>query len=197
MKLLLHACCAPCSIKSVELLNAEGIQVLLFWYNPNIHPFTEYNARLDSLRLFAKENRIGLVEECNTERHGGTQRTQRYKSGEEESSVSSVPLCNLRDRCAVCYRIRLKRAAEVAAENGCDAFSTTLFISPYQNHELIRQIGEEEAGLAASGATRRLEFFYRDFRPVFRESQSAARLAGYYMQKYCGCIYSEQERRRR
>jgi len=91
-------------------------------------------------------------------------------------------------RCAYCYRLRLEKAASYAAENAFDAFSTTLLISPYQKHELIKQTGGELA--AAYG----IEFLYRDFRPLFREGQKQARAAGYYMQKYCGCIYSEEER---
>ena len=91
-------------------------------------------------------------------------------------------------RCAFCYGLRLEKTAALAAENGCDAFSATLLISPYQNHELLRQAGES---LADSYG---LSFLYRDFRPRFREGQNQARKAGYYMQKYCGCIYSEEER---
>jgi predicted adenine nucleotide alpha hydrolase (AANH) superfamily ATPase len=84
--------------------------------------------------------------------------------------------------------MRLERTAQKAAETGYDAFSTTLLISPYQAHELIRQYGQEIA------AKYSLSFVYRDFRPHFREGQNKARAAGYYMQKYCGCIYSEEER---
>ena len=175
MKLLLHACCAPCSIKCVETLTAEGIQPDLFWFNPNIHPYTEYRSRLDSFRAFAEEKKlIFLIEDDYGLR----------------SFVSAVEtkLASDADRCAFCYRLRLEKTARVAAERGCGAFSTTLLISPYQNHELIKQIGGEMA------STYGIEFLYRDFRPRFREWQNKARAAGYYMQKYCGCIYSEEER---
>ncbi|MDR0473468.1 MAG: epoxyqueuosine reductase QueH, partial [Treponema sp.] len=91
-------------------------------------------------------------------------------------------------RCAFCYRLRHEKAAALASERSYDAFSTTLLISPYQNHELIREIGEELAGRYG------LSFFYRDFRPRFRAGKAQAREARYYMQKYCGCIYSEEER---
>ena len=91
-------------------------------------------------------------------------------------------------RCAFCYRLRLEKTAAVAAEKGYDAFSVSLLISPYQDHELLRETGE---GLSARYG---LAFFYRDFRPRFRQGQNQAREAGYYMQKYCGCIYSEEER---
>ena len=175
MKLLLHACCAPCSVQCVAALAEEGIRPELYWYNPNIHPFTEYRSRLDSLRSFAEARELALVVEDD---YG----LRSFIKGVEEGD--SHP------RCAFCYRLRLEKTAALAAEKGCDAFSTTLLISPHQNHELIREIGE-------SLATRYgVSFLYRDFRPHFRQGQNQAREAGYYMQKYCGCIYSEEERYR-
>jgi len=92
------------------------------------------------------------------------------------------------DRCAYCYESRLQATAEQAAERGYRRFSTTLLISPYQKHEQIRQTGERIA------AERGLEFVYLDLRPGFRAGQQKARERGLYMQKYCGCIYSEKER---
>jgi predicted adenine nucleotide alpha hydrolase (AANH) superfamily ATPase len=95
---------------------------------------------------------------------------------------------DLEGRCLFCYRLRLEGAARRAAENAYDAFSTTLLTSPYQKHDLIHQIGEECASLYG------VDFFFRDFRPWFREAQKIAREKGRYMQKYCGCIFSEEER---
>jgi predicted adenine nucleotide alpha hydrolase (AANH) superfamily ATPase len=91
-------------------------------------------------------------------------------------------------RCAFCYRLRLEKAAETAAEKGYGAFSTTLLISPYQNHGLLKETGAELAGRYG------IEFLYRDFRPRFRPGQAEARKQGAYMQKYCGCVFSEEER---
>ena len=90
-------------------------------------------------------------------------------------------------RCLKCYAIRLEKTALAAAQDGYNAFSTTLLVSPYQDHDAIRRIGLEAA------AKHGVEFFYRDFRPFFREGQTKARAAGFYMQKYCGCIFSEEE----
>ena len=95
------------------------------------------------------------------------------------------------ERCEVCYRLRMEEAARTAAEQGLSSFTTTLLISPYQNHELIAAVAEKAA--AAHGVT----FLYRDFRPYFREGQQIARDSDFYMQKYCGCIFSEEERYRR
>jgi predicted adenine nucleotide alpha hydrolase (AANH) superfamily ATPase len=91
-------------------------------------------------------------------------------------------------RCGYCYRTRLEKTAAHAAQYGFDSFSTSLLVSPYQNHGLIRRAGEELA------ARYGVSFLYRDFRPRFREGQAKARALGLYMQKYCGCIFSEEER---
>ena len=178
MKLLLHTCCAPCSIQCVEVLSAEDKTPDLYWYNPNIHPYTEYRSRMDSLKEFAKGKNLPLIIE---DEYG---LRLFIKTVENENSAGLAGAT----RCAFCYRLRLGKAACMAAEKGYDAFSTTLLISPYQDHDLLRQIGEEEAGNCG------VKFFYWDFRPHFREGRQQAREAGYYMQKYCGCIYSEEER---
>ena len=177
MRLLLHVCCAPCSIQCVEALFAENIQPHLFWYNPNINPYTEYRSRGHSLWGFAEEKKLPLT----IEDEYGLRAFIRGTFSLEESPGE-------KKRCGFCYRLRLGKTARIASERNFDAFSTTLLISPYQNHELIREIGEDMAALYG------LDFLYRDFRPRFREGRNQARKAGYYMQKYCGCIYSEEER---
>lgn len=77
---------------------------------------------------------------------------------------------------------------KICKENGYDAFTTTLLVSPYQNHEAIIEVANELAEKYG------IEFVYRDFRVGFREGQAKARELGLYMQKYCGCIFSEQDR---
>ena len=91
-------------------------------------------------------------------------------------------------RCRYCYACRLDRTARYAAENGFESFTTTLLISPYQDHDLIRSLGEQ------MGKKYGVAFLYRDFRPGFRDGQAKARALGFYMQKYCGCIFSEEDR---
>ena len=177
MKLLLHTCCAPCSIQCVEALLTEDLQPHLYWYNPNIHPYTEYSSRRYSLWSFAGENKLPL----SIEDEYGLRSFIRNTFSLEESPGD-------KKRCGYCYKLRLGRTARFASERGFDVFSTTLLISPYQNHGLVREIGEDMAELYG------LQFLYRDFRPRFRDGQNQARKAGYYMQKYCGCIYSEEER---
>lgn len=92
------------------------------------------------------------------------------------------------ERCGICYRLRLEECGRRAAAGGYDAFSTSLLISPYQDHDRIRETGKEIARIYGP------DFLYRDFRPYFRKGQSLARQRGYYAQKYCGCIFSEEER---
>ena len=94
-------------------------------------------------------------------------------------------------RCVKCYEMRLFEAARQAKDGGFDSFTSSLFISPYQNHELMRQVAERAA------AEYGVDFLYRDFRPYFRAGQERARELGMYIQKYCGCIFSEEERYRK
>lgn len=175
MKLLLHTCCAPCSIKCIETLRTEGIEPVLFWYNPNIHPFTEYKMRRETLVNYAKTIHADLI--------------LQDEYGLETFIKSIYP--NFGERCETCYRLRAEETARNAAEHGFDGFCTSLLISPYQNHQLLIETAEKAA--KKYGTT----FIYRDFRPYFREGQAVARSMGLYMQKYCGCIFSEEERYRK
>jgi predicted adenine nucleotide alpha hydrolase (AANH) superfamily ATPase len=163
-----------CTAQLIE----EGIKPVLFWYNPNIHPYTEYRSRRDTLKQYAGEERLGLVmEDCY-----GVRMFIAGLYAEPLNPADTAP------RCAFCYRLRLEACAVRAAAEGYAAFGTTLLISPYQNHELIKRTGE------ALAEKHRVEFLYRDFRPRFRRGQEEARSRQFYMQKYCGCIFSEEER---
>lgn len=172
MKLLLHTCCAPCSVACVRQLREENIEPVSFWYNPNIHPFTEYRARRNCLREYAKSISLELVEE---DEYG------------LEKFVKAV-VGDISNRCGYCYGLRLGQAAKYAADHGFDAFCTTLTVSPYQNTPLIFETGEKLA--RAFG----VKFSPYDFSPRYREGQEEARAIGLYMQKYCGCIFSEEDR---
>ena len=170
MKLLLHTCCAPCSVYCIKTLRKEGIEPTVYWFNPNIHPYIEYKTRRDTLKEYTKSIGVQAIFEENY--------------GLREFCKNVVD--DLENRCVkYCYRVRLEQTAKYAKENGYDTFSTTLLISPYQNHEALKQIGEEMAQKYG------LTFLYRDFRPGFREGQNEARELGLYMQKYCGCVFSE------
>lgn len=172
MKLLLHMCCAPCSVMCVEKLREENIDITGFWYNPNIHPYMEYKSRRDSLEEYS--NNIGLE--------------VIYKDEYGLRKFTKNVINNIDNRCSYCYLTRLDEVAKYAKENGFDAFCTTLLISPYQKHDRIKEVA------LALSKKYGIEFYYYDFRPYFREGQIKAREMGSYMQKYCGCVFSEEER---
>ena len=169
----MHTCCAPCSVYCIDSLRSEGIEPIVYWYNPNIHPYTEYKQRRDTLKEYTKSINIEAIFEEN------------YGLREFTKNV----IGDLENRCVnYCYPIRLEKTAKYAKENGYDAFTTTLLVSPYQNHEELNKIGEDLAKKYG------VEFLYRDFRIGFREGQKKARELGLYMQKYCGCVFSEEDR---
>ncbi len=172
MKTLLHICCAPCASRCIESLRQEGFDVTGYWYNPNIHPFTEYRARRNCLRQYAEEIGLPLIEQ------------DEYALRPFVREVAE----DIENRCVKCYEMRLFAAAKTAKEQGFDSFTSSLFISPYQNHELMKSVAERAA--EAYGVA----FLYRDFRELFRPGQEFAREHGFYMQKYCGCVFSEEER---
>ena len=173
MKLLMHTCCAPCSVYCIKTLREEGIEPTLFWFNPNIHPYMEYKARRDTLIEYSKQINAELI--------------IKEDYGLKEFCKNVVN--DLENRCAnYCYIVRLEETVKYAKQNGFDAFTSTLFVSPYQKHEELKRICEELAEKYD------IEFVYRDFRIGFREGQSEARELGLYMQKYCGCVFSEEDR---
>ena len=172
MKTLLHICCAPCANQCIEQLRGENIEVTGFWYNPNIHPITEYRSRRNCLREYAAQIDLPLIEKND------------YALRPFVREVAA----DITNRCVKCYEMRLFETAKAAKEGGFDSFTSSLFISPYQNHQLMMEVASraaEEYGVA---------FLYRDFRPVFKAGQEKARELGFYMQKYCGCVFSEEER---
>ena len=174
MKLLLHCCCGPCSVAVIRALLMEGLDEGLscYFYNSNIHPYTEHQARLTAWRELMAHYKLPAYEETG------------YPLEEWLGAVAGNP----KERCEYCYLSRLTQTAAKASELGCEAFSTTLLISLYQQHQRLRELGEEIA------LRQGLTFFYRDWRPHFKAGQAAAREMGLYRQKYCGCIYSEKER---
>lgn len=172
MKMLLHVCCAPCSIQCIKVFRNEGIEPVAFWFNPNVHPITENRSRKLALVDYARSIGMELIAQ---DEYG------------LRSFIKGV-FFDLDNRCEFCYNVRLDAVANYAKQNGFSGFSTTLLISPYQKHETIRCAAEHAAERYG------IEFVYRDFRPYFRIGQQQAGELGLYMQKYCGCIFSEEER---
>ncbi|MCI7125022.1 MAG: epoxyqueuosine reductase QueH [Agathobaculum sp.] len=175
MKTLLHVCCAPCSIVCIDTLRQEGIEPVGYWYNPNIHPMKEYKMRKNTMVEYAKS--IGMKLEVNNE------------YGLRLFIEGVYP--DFDRRCGFCYALRFDETARYAAEHGYDCFTSTLFVSPYQNQGLMRETAERAA------AKYGVQYLHRDFSPRFHEGQDKARELGLYMQNYCGCVFSEEDRYRK
>jgi len=172
MKLLLHICCAPCSLYPYKELKIFS-SIVGFFYNPNIHPFVEYNQRKSTLEEHSRKNDFKILfHKYDIENFF------RKVSGNEQHP----------ERCKICWRMRLEETANFAKMKGFDSFTTTLLISPYQDQEHIKSIGQDIAKKID------IDFFYKDFRNGFRVAQEDAKKIGLYRQKYCGCIFSERER---
>lgn len=172
-KILLHTCCAPCSASTITLLS--GYEIVGFWYNPNIYPAKEYLSRYDAWQKYMKF--LGL-------------RTLEKKASwlEDETAYENVWLdeavkCES-GRCYYCYKKRLEQAALTAKENGISNFSTTLLASPYQKHEIIKQLA------AKTAESNGLNFVYADPRKIFYDGINKVKKMGLYSQRYCGCKLS-------
>ncbi|MGQ9636537.1 MAG: epoxyqueuosine reductase QueH [Thermodesulfobacteriota bacterium] len=172
MRILLHICCANCAIYPVEVLKGRGEKVVGFFFNPNIHPYQEYQKRLEALRRYAEQTGLEMIYR------------DEYLLEEFLRNVSPNP----EKRCSYCYFLRLQATARTAKEKGFDLFSTTLLQSYHQDHLLIQETGNRVA--QSSGVS----FHYEDFRPGWRRGVEVSKAMGLYRQQYCGCIYSEKER---
>jgi epoxyqueuosine reductase len=171
-KVLLHICCAPCTVFTLKSLRGEGHDVAGYFYNPNIHPFSEFEKRRTTLEEYARIALLSLIVD-------GSYDLKEFLAGALRLG---------KDRCLFCYRMRLKRAFQKAAEVNAAAVTTTLLYSKHQRHEEIRKIGEELAG------TYGIPFLYRDFRVGWKEGIEESKRVNMYRQQYCGCIFSEYER---
>lgn len=172
MKLLMHSCCGPCSIHPLEVLKADGYEVSACYINPNIHPFKEFEARLASLEKVLAYFEVELLA---TSTYG----LKNFIAGLEN---------DFQNRCEYCYKVRLNEVARIAASAGYEIFTTSLLVSPYQDHQAVIAAGQE------AGDKFGVEFLAKDFRPGFTQAMEKARQMELYMQKYCGCIFSEEER---
>lgn len=143
------------------------------FFNPNIHPLAEYKKRLDVAQSYAESQKMRLsVGKYNAENFFDF-----IKSREEKP-----------ERCNLCWQMRLKDTAHFARQNNVEYFTTTLLVSPYQDQNSLKNIGQKVEGQTG------IKFLYEDFRPGFRESHNQAKKSGMYCQKYCGCSYSQAKR---
>ena len=176
LKLLLHMCCGPCAAwPLMKLKQTDGIELAAVFYNPNIHPRDEFEKRKAGAIAVTDLQSVVLsvYDDCEQSVWENFETARRLDSSADDLS-----------RCRMCYDRRLDFVAKKAKEEGFDAFSTTLLISPYQQHDMIKELGEFYQSKYG------VKFYYEDFRLFFREGQRMAREMGIYRQKYCGCIVS-------
>ena len=175
-RLLLHACCGPCATVVAEHFRDLGYEVTGWFFNPNLHPRDEWARREATFEQASRAIALPVLPPgprmCECEfllrlaSRGGA-------------------------RCHACYQLRLRETARSAAAAGLEAFSTTLLISPYQQIDAVREIGDtvgREYGVA---------FAFADLVGRYGESCERSRSLGLYRQNYCGCQFSELERRER
>jgi len=175
LKVLLHTCCAPCTTTVYQDLKKAGLDVTGFFYNPNIHPYKEYERRLLTMKLYAALANLKMmyVDLYDIENFFGII----FKKGDK--------------KCLYCYILRLHKAAAYAKKKKFDCFTTTLLVSPYQNHGFVKEAGKIVAKKFG------IEFLYKDFRKTYPEGRTISRKMNLYLQKYCGCIYSDRDRFRK
>lgn len=180
-KLLLHACCAPCSSYVLEYLS-NYFDITIYYYNPNIYPENEYMRRMNELKEFIKvfdlKHTINFIEEKYDPKNY-------YKNikGLENLGEKSI-------RCFNCYKFRLDKSASFAKTNNFDYFTTTLSISPYKNSQWINEIGKELE------MKYNIKYLYADFKKKngYKRSIELSKIYNLYRQDYCGCVYSMQGR---
>lgn len=173
MKLLLHTCCGPCFLGAWGDLQSSDLEITNYFYNPNIQPGEEYVKRRQNLARAIAGKTAGILEET-------------YDPGEHSSAISKN--LSFPERCKQCYRLRLEKTAQRAKNEGYQYFSTTLLVSPYQNHDFLKKLGEELA------QKYQVNFYYKDLRSYFRSGQTTAKNEGIYRQKYCGCLLSRENK---
>jgi predicted adenine nucleotide alpha hydrolase (AANH) superfamily ATPase len=172
MKLLMHMCCSNCSILPLQTFLLKDIGIKGLWFNPNIHPFTEYSKRLGSLMKLQKIWGLDIE----------------YLDDYPLDDFLSAVVRQEANRCSVCYSLRLEKTAAVAKEMGLDGFTTSLLASPYQKFDMIIAIGQK------IGKRESVPFFFEDLRQGWKSSKALSIELELYRQRYCGCIYSEMER---
>jgi hypothetical protein len=189
LRLLLHTCCAPCLSGSRPALEEEGFEPTAFFYNPNIHPYSEWEKRLQTLERYLYLRPMEAMIERDYPLWGFMRELSATVCPDATLALGGMMTPEERKkRCAFCYRKRMEATVMTASEKGFEAFSTTLLLSVHQDHELLRDVCRavsEEGGI---------EFIYSDLRKHWNDSKRESSELRLYRQNYCGCIFSEHER---
>ncbi len=180
MNVLLHICCGPCAIMPIRRLLDEGHTVTGYFYNPNIHPLTEYLRRREGAEQVAARYGIAMRWAVAPEDYN-TLAWLRMVSAQQDK------------RCPLCWGQRLERVFAEAKAGGFDAFTSSLLYSRYQQHDYIAQKAADLAGNNAATTPSPI-FLYKDFRPDWQEGINISKEWNIYRQQYCGCLFSENER---
>lgn len=172
---LLHICCAPCATSVIETLKADDYEVIGYFYNPNIHPESEYQIRLKEFEKLASNNLLSeiIVDIYNPDIWFN-----------QTEGMENVPEGG--DRCKICYALRLEQAAKMALKKGYSSFATTLTVSPHKPAGIINIVGQ------GVGERYGIKFLSYDFKKKdgFKKSIELSKKYNFYRQLYCGCIYS-------
>jgi len=182
--LLLHSCCAPCSSYVLEYLS-QYFRITVLYYNPNISPEAEYRAREEEQRRLISELPV---------KHPVTFLAGDYVPETFYGAVKGLEACpEGGERCTVCFELRLREAAVVAAAGAFDYFTTTLSISPLKDAKRLNEIGER------LGTEYGRTYLYSDFKKKngYKRSVELSAEYGLYRQDYCGCVFSKEEQRKR
>lgn len=176
-KLLLHSCCAPCSIYVLQQLMSDW-QITVYFYDPNIHPRAEYIQRRDEMKAYAKKLKIEFVE-GSYDTFNWIQKTRGLEKEPERGK-----------RCDICFDIRLGETARKAKDEGYDAFASALTISPHKNAKQISLVGQKIASKF------KIDFLDRDWKKDegFKIASKLSDQEGFYRQDYCGCLFSKRDR---
>ena len=165
MKLLLHACCADCTLKYISSLKDQSIDSFsVYYYNPNIHPRSEYQARLKAMQQICQKENIHLI-------------VPDWKPQDYFSQVKSP-----QNRCPLCWNLRLQKSALFASQNNYTHLSSTLLSSHYQDADKITSLLQKAC----------LDNHIKDYQP--KHVCQDLPTSGFYKQFFCGCCYSLTER---
>ena len=179
-RLLLHSCCGPCSSYVISYLT-KYFDITILYYNPNIFPYDEYLKRKEEqIKLINEIDKINKVDIMDCD----------YDNDHYDALIKGLENEPERGkRCMVCYRMRMEKTAEIAANNNFDYFCTTLSVSPYKNAMWINEIGEELQGKY------NIKWLYSDFKKKdgYKSSILLSNKYNLYRQNYCGCIYSKPQ----
>lgn len=174
-KVLMHSCCAPCSGPLIEKMASSGIDLTIFFYNPNIHPKKEYEIRKKENIRFAEKLKLKFVDADYDVQNWFV----RAKGMEQDPERGR--------RCSMCFDMRFERTALYAFENGFKVITSSLGISRWKNMQQIN-----ESGVRA--ASNYPDIIYWQYN--WRKDGGGARMyelakeEEFYKQEYCGCIYS-------